>query len=57
MKNLGIVAIVGGLVMIILGLVSTLSNPTSLRSLMAVGVILVAAGLILYRRARRNTVR
>jgi LPXTG-motif cell wall-anchored protein len=57
MKNLGIVAIVVGVVLIIVGLVSASSNPTGLRSLTAVGVILVAGGLILYRRGRRNSAR
>ena len=54
MKMLGIVAIVVGVVLIGLGLVSSASDPTRLRSLTAAGVILLAAGLILYRRGRRR---
>jgi uncharacterized membrane protein len=54
MKMLAIVAIVVGVVLIILGIVSSASDPTRLRSVTAAGVVLLGAGLILYRRGRRR---
>jgi hypothetical protein len=54
MKILGIVALVLGVVLILLGLVSSASDPTRLRFLTTAGVVLLAAGLILYRRGRRR---
>jgi len=55
MKNLGIVAIAVGIVILILGSLGTLGSGTSLRGLLAAGVVVVAAGFILYSRGRRRT--
>lgn len=54
MKMLAIVAIVVGVVLIVLGIVWSASDPIRLRSLTAAGVVLLAAGMILYRRHRRR---
>ena len=55
MKNLGIVAIAVGIVILVLGLFGTLGSASSMRGLLAAGVVILAAGLILYRRGRRRT--
>jgi xanthine/uracil permease len=55
MKNLGIVAIAVGIVILILGSLGTLGSGTTLRGLLAAGVVIVAAGFILYSRGRRRT--
>jgi LPXTG-motif cell wall-anchored protein len=55
MKNLGIVAIAVGIVILVLGMLGTLGSGTSMRGLLAAGVVILAAGLILYRRGRRRT--
>jgi hypothetical protein len=49
MKNLGIVAIVVGIVVLVLGL---FGGP-GMRGLLAAGVVVLAAGFILYSRGRR----
>jgi high-affinity Fe2+/Pb2+ permease len=54
MKNLGIVAIAVGIVILILGMLGTLGSATSMRGLLAAGVVILAAGFILYRRGRRR---
>jgi high-affinity Fe2+/Pb2+ permease len=55
MKNLGIVAIAVGIVILVLGMLGTLGSGTSMRGLLAAGVVILAAGLILYSRGRRRT--
>ena len=55
MKNLGIVAIAVGIVILVLGILGTLGSGTSMRGLLAAGVVILAAGFILYRRGRRRT--
>ena len=55
MKNLGIVAIAVGIVILVLGMLGTLGGGTSMRGLLAAGVVILAAGFILYRRGRRRT--
>ena len=55
MKNLGIVAIAVGIVILVLGMFGTPGSGTSMRGLLAAGVVILAAGLILYRRGRRRT--
>ena len=50
MKNLGIVAIVVGIVVLVLGL---FGGP-GMRGLLAAGVVVLAAGFILYSRGRRR---
>jgi hypothetical protein len=54
MKAVGLVAIVVGLIVMLLGLLTSPAGPENLRALTAAGVIAVAAGLILYRRGRRR---
>jgi hypothetical protein len=55
MKHLGIVAIAVGIVILVLGMLGTLGSATSMRGLQAAGVVILAAGFILYRRGRRRT--
>jgi LPXTG-motif cell wall-anchored protein len=55
MKNLGIAAIAVGIVILVLGMLGTLGSGTSMRGLLAAGVVILAAGFILYRRGRRRT--
>ncbi|MGH9892307.1 MAG: LPXTG cell wall anchor domain-containing protein [bacterium] len=55
MTNLGIVAIAVGIVILVLGMLGTLGSGTSMRGLLAAGVVILAAGFILYRRGRRRT--
>jgi hypothetical protein len=55
MKNLGIAAIVVGIVILGLGVVGMLGSGTTLRGLTAAAVVILAAGFILYRRGRRRT--
>jgi hypothetical protein len=56
MKAVGLVAIVVGLIVMLLGLLTSPSGPANLRALSAAGVIAVAAGLILYRCGRRRAI-
>jgi len=55
MKHLGIVAIAVGIVILVLGMLGTLGSATSMRGFLAAGVVIFAAGFILYRRGRRRT--
>ncbi len=55
MKHLGIAAIVVGIVILVLALVGMLGTGTNLRGLMALAVVMLAAGFILYRRGQRRT--
>jgi hypothetical protein len=52
MKNIGIVAIVAGILVIILGLAGVLGQGGNLRAVMIAAVILLAGGFFLYRRGQ-----
>jgi hypothetical protein len=52
MKNIGIVAIVAGILVIILGLAGLLGQGGNLRAVMIAAVILLAGGFFLYRRGQ-----
>lgn len=52
MKNIGLIAIVAGILVIILGLAGVLGQGGSTRTVMVAAVIILAAGLLLYRRGR-----
>jgi hypothetical protein len=52
MKNIGIIAIVAGILVIILGLAGVLGQGGNLRTVMVAAVILLAAGFLLYRRGQ-----
>jgi hypothetical protein len=52
MKNIGIVAIVAGILVIILGLAGMLGHGGNLRGVMIAAVILLAGGFFLYRRGQ-----
>ena len=54
MKNLGIVAIVVGIVLLVLGLFGLSGGGPGVRGLLASGVVILAAGFILYSRGRRR---
>ena len=52
MKNIGIIAIVAGILVIILGLAGVLGQGGNVRTVMVGAVILLAVGFLLYRRAQ-----
>lgn len=52
MKNIGIVAIVAGILVIVLGLAGVLGQGGNLRAVMVAAVVLLAAGFLLYRRGQ-----
>jgi len=52
MKNVGIIAIAGGILVIILGLAGVLGQGGNLRIVMVAAIILLAAGFFLYRRGQ-----
>ena len=52
MKNIGIVAIVAGILVIILGLARVLGQGGNVRTVMVGAVILLAVGFFLYRRGQ-----
>jgi len=52
MKNIGITAIVAGILVIILGLAGVLGQGGNLRTVMVAAVILLVAGFLLYRRGQ-----
>ena len=52
MKNIGITAIVVGILVIILGLAGVLGQGGSLRTVMIGAVILLVVGFFLYRRGQ-----
>ena len=52
MKNIGIAAIVAGILVIILGLVGVIGQGGNLRTVMVGAVILLAVGFLLYRRGQ-----
>jgi hypothetical protein len=53
MKNIGIIAILAGIVVIILELVGVLGQGGSGRTVMVGAVILLAVGWLLYKRGHR----
>jgi hypothetical protein len=52
MKNIGIVAIIAGILVIILGLAGVLGQEGNLRAVMIAAVISLAGGFFLYRRGQ-----
>jgi len=54
MKNIGIIAMMVGIVVLVLGLFGMSGGGSGVRTLLAAAVIFVAAGLILYSRGRRR---
>jgi hypothetical protein len=54
MKNIGITAIVAGILVIILGLAGVLGQGGNLRTVMVAAVILLAVGFFLYRRGQKS---
>ena len=54
MKNIGIVAIVAGILVIILGLAGVLGQGGNTRTVMVAAFIILAAGFLLYRRGRNG---
>jgi hypothetical protein len=52
MKNIGIVAIVAGILVIILGLAGVLGQGGNVRAVMVAAVILLGAGFLLYRKGQ-----
>ena len=52
MKNIGIVAIIAGILVIILGLAGVLGQGGNLRTVMIAAVILLVAWFFLYRRGQ-----
>lgn len=53
MKNVGIIAILAGIVVIILALVGVVGEGGAGRTVMVGAVILVAVGWLLYKRGQR----
>jgi hypothetical protein len=54
MKNIGIIAIVAGILVIILALTGVLGQGGDLRTVMVSAVVLLAVGFLLYRRGQRG---
>jgi uncharacterized membrane protein YjjP (DUF1212 family) len=54
MKNIGIAAIVAGIVVIILGLAGIIGQAGNFRTVMVGAVILLVVGFLLYRRGQRD---
>ncbi len=54
MKNLGIVAIVAGIVVLVLRLIGMSGGGPGMRGHLVAGVVFLAAGIILYSRGRRR---
>jgi len=52
MKNIGITAIVAGILVIVLGLAGVLGQGGNLLTVTVAAVILLAVGFLLYRRGR-----
>ena len=52
MKNIGTVAVIVGILVIILGLAGVLGQGGHLRTVMIAAVILLAGGFFLYRRGQ-----
>jgi hypothetical protein len=54
MKNIGIIAIVVGILVMILGLTGVLGQRGDLRTVMVSAVVLLAVGFLLYRRGQHG---
>jgi hypothetical protein len=54
MKNIGIIGIVAGILVIVLGLAGVIGQAGNLRTVMVGAVILLAVGFLLYRRGQRG---
>jgi 4-amino-4-deoxy-L-arabinose transferase-like glycosyltransferase len=54
MKNIGIAAIVAGIVVIILGLAGIIGQTGNFRTVMVGAVVLLVVGFLLYRRGQRD---
>ena len=54
MKNIGLAAIVAGILVLVLGLAGMLGQGGNIRAVMVGAVILLAAGFLLYRRGQRG---
>ena len=54
MKNIGILAIVAGIVVIVLGLAGILGQDGNFRAVMIGAIVLLAVGFFLYRRGDRS---
>jgi hypothetical protein len=54
MKNLGIVAILVSIVLLVFGLFGMSGGGPGMRGLLAAGVVILAAGFIIYSRGRRR---
>lgn len=54
MKNIGIIGIVAGILVIVLGLAGVIGQGGNLRTVMVGAVILLAVGFLLYRRGQRG---
>ena len=55
MKNVGIIAIVAGIVVIILELAGVLGQGGTGRTVMVGAIILLAVGYLLYKRGQRSS--
>ena len=55
MKNVGVVAILAGIVVILLALVGAVGQGDASRSVMVGAIVLVAVGFLLYKRAQRRS--
>lgn len=54
MKKIGITTIVVGILVIVLGLAGVIGQGDNPRTVMVVAVILLAVGVLLYRRGQRR---
>lgn len=54
MKNVGIIAILAGIVAILLSLVGVMGQGDAGRSVMVGAIVLLAVGFLLYKRAQRR---
>ena len=52
MKNIGIAAIIAGIVVFVLGMAGVIGESGNLRTVTVAAIILLAAGFLLYRRGR-----
>jgi hypothetical protein len=55
MKNIGIIAILAGIVAILLALVGVVGQGDAGRSVMVGAIVLLAVGFLLYKRAQRRS--
>jgi hypothetical protein len=55
MKNVGVVAILAGILAILMSLVGVVGQGDAGRSVMVGAIVLVAVGFLLYKRAQRRS--